>query len=207
MACTPDARAEEARGRLWDSTARGLDHHSLYLIERHLVAYPRPWPWPWRSPRAAAPASFPLELANGNEEVQHQPAGRRRRVHFAYLYKILYAREAWLIPSNISNSGQVALKTSRAFPASARREAGYQLDKVQAGHDPTDWKPMTTIGPSVREIRVRDKDGAFRVIYVAKFEQAIYVLHCFQKKSQATSKIDLNLAEGRYRDLLKELAP
>ena len=54
---------------------------------------------------------------------------------------------------------------------------------------------------------MRDKDGAFRVIYVTKFEQAIYVLHCFQKKSQATSKTDLNLAEGRYRDLLKELAP
>lgn len=100
-----------------------------------------------------------------------------------------------------------SLEDLRAFPASARREAGYQLDKVQAGHDPTDWKPMTTIGPGVREIRVRDKDGAFRVIYVAKFEQAIYVLHCFQKKSQATSKTDLNLAEGRYRDLLKELAP
>jgi phage-related protein len=99
-----------------------------------------------------------------------------------------------------------SLADLRAFPATARREAGYQLDKVQSGQDPTDWKPMSTIGAGVREIRIRDKDGAFRVIYVAKFEQHIYVLHCFQKKSQATSKTDLALAEGRYRELVKELA-
>ena len=98
-----------------------------------------------------------------------------------------------------------SLDDLRAFPVMARREAGYQLDRVQAGHDPTDWKPMSTIGQGVREIRIRDKDGAFRVMYVAKFEAAIYVLHCFQKKSQATAKADLNLAESRYRDLVKEL--
>ncbi len=98
-----------------------------------------------------------------------------------------------------------ALDDLRAFPASARREAGYQLDKVQASFDPADWKPMNTVGPGVREIRIRDKDGAFRVIYIAKFESAVYVLHCFQKKSQATRKADLALAESRYLDLLKEL--
>lgn len=98
-----------------------------------------------------------------------------------------------------------SLDDLRAFPVMARREAGYQLDRVQAGHDPTDWKPMSTIGQGVREIRIRDKDGAFRVMYVAKFEAAIYVLHCFQKKSQATATADLNLAESRYRDLVKEL--
>jgi phage-related protein len=92
-----------------------------------------------------------------------------------------------------------------AFPISARREAGYQLDKVQSGRDPTDWKPMIGIGHGVREIRIHDKDGAFRVIYVAKFEEGIYVLHCFQKKTQATSKRDLSLAENRYRDLVREL--
>jgi phage-related protein len=57
----------------------------------------------------------------------------------------------------------------------------------------------------VREIRIRDAAGAFRVLYVAKFDDALYVLHCFQKKTQKTSKADLNLASQRYRDLLKEL--
>ena len=90
------------------------------------------------------------------------------------------------------------------FPAAARREAGYQLDKVQNGLEPTDWKPMQTVGPGVREIRIRDAEGAFRVIYVAKFAEAVYVLHCFQKKTQATAKTDLYVAEKRYRDLLKE---
>ena len=100
-----------------------------------------------------------------------------------------------------------SLEDLRVFPTLVRREAGYQLDKVQMGREPSDWKPMTAIGLGAQEIRIRDKNGAFRVIYVAKFEQAIYVLHCFQKKSQATSKTDMDLAEGRYRDLLKELAP
>jgi phage-related protein len=98
-----------------------------------------------------------------------------------------------------------ALDDLREFPEAARREAGYQLDKVQNGLNPTDWKPMTTIGPGVREIRLRDAGGAFRVIYVAKLADAIYVLHCFQKKTQATSKAELDLATNRYRDLMKEL--
>jgi len=96
------------------------------------------------------------------------------------------------------------LNDLRAFPASARREAGHQLDLIQHGQEPDDWKPMATIGPGVREIRVRDASGAFRVICVAKFIDAIYVLHCFQKKTQKTSKADLALAEKRYRDLVKE---
>ncbi len=83
--------------------------------------------------------------------------------------------------------------------------AGHQIDQVQKGMEPDDWKPMPTIGHGVREIRIRDASGAFRVVYVAKFADAIYVLHCFQKKPQRTSKGDLELAECRYRDLLKEL--
>ena len=98
-----------------------------------------------------------------------------------------------------------ALDDLRAFPDSARRDAGYELDKVQNGRDPSDWKPMTSVGAGVREIRIRDAGGAFRVLYVAKFAETIYVLHCFQKKTQKTSKADLNLAAQRYRDLLKEL--
>jgi phage-related protein len=64
---------------------------------------------------------------------------------------------------------------------------------------------MNTVGRGVREIRIRDAAGAFRVLYVAKFDDAVYVLHCFQKKTQKTNKADLNLAAQRYRDLLKEL--
>ncbi|MDE2458820.1 MAG: type II toxin-antitoxin system RelE/ParE family toxin [Rhodospirillales bacterium] len=98
-----------------------------------------------------------------------------------------------------------SLDDLRDFPISARREAGHQLDQVQQGRDPDDWKPMRTIGQGVREIRIRDEAGAFRVIYVAKFADTIYVLHCFQKKTQATSKPALELATKRYRDLVKEL--
>ena len=98
-----------------------------------------------------------------------------------------------------------ALGDLRAFPETARREAGYQLDKVQNEQMPTDWKPMATVGKGVQEIRIRDESGAFRVIYVAKFSDAIYVLHCFQKKTQKTSKADIDLAAKRYGDLVKEL--
>ena len=71
--------------------------------------------------------------------------------------------------------------------------------------EPDDWKPMSTVGQGVKEIRIRDATGAFRIIYVAKFANAVYVLHCFQKKTAKTSKADLDLAAKRYRDLLKEL--
>jgi len=92
----------------------------------------------------------------------------------------------------------------RAFPVSARRAAGFQIDQVQEGCEPDDWKPMSSIGPGVREIRVRDEAGAFRVIYIAKLAEAVYVLHCFQKKTEKTAKGDLDLARKRYRDLQKE---
>jgi phage-related protein len=98
-----------------------------------------------------------------------------------------------------------ALDELRAFPEAARREAGYQLDQIQHGRDPDDWKPMNTVGRGVREIRIRDAAGAFRVLYVAKFDDAVYVLHCFRKKTQKTNRADLSLAAQRYRDLLKEL--
>ena len=98
-----------------------------------------------------------------------------------------------------------ALADLRAFPTDARREAGHQIDRLQQGRDPDDWKPMPTVGAGVREIRVREANGAFRVIYVAKFQDAIYVLHCFQKKTQKTRRDDLDLAARRYKELLKEI--
>ena len=89
----------------------------------------------------------------------------------------------------------------RVFPERSRRDAGFQLDRVQRGLDPDDWKPMTEIGPGVREIRVRDATGAYRVVYVASFAEAIYVLHAFQKKTQRTSPRDMALAQSRFREL------
>lgn len=98
-----------------------------------------------------------------------------------------------------------SLDALRTFPLAVRREAGHQLDQVQNGQEPDDWKPMNTVGQGVKEIRIRDAAGAFRVIYVDKFADAVYVLHCFQKKTEKTGKADLDLATKRYRDLLKEL--
>ena len=86
-----------------------------------------------------------------------------------------------------------------AFPDDPRREAGFQLGKVQAGLEPLDWKPFDEVGAGTKEIRVKDASGIYRVIYVAKFEEAIYVLHCFPKKTQLTSEQDKAIAEARYR--------
>ncbi len=83
---------------------------------------------------------------------------------------------------------------------------GFQIDQVQQGHDPDDWKPMSSIGQGVREIRIRDKAGAFRIIYIAKVAEAVYVLHCFQKKTQKAAKSDLDLARKRYQDLQRKIA-
>ncbi len=94
-----------------------------------------------------------------------------------------------------------ALEQLRDFPEDARRQAGVQLHKIQLGLEPNDWKPMATIGPGVREIRIRDEAGAFRVIYVTRIEDAVYVLHAFQKKTQQTAKRDLDLATSRLRQI------
>ena len=91
----------------------------------------------------------------------------------------------------------------REFPHDPRREAGYHLERVQAGKDPDDWKPMPSVGLGVKEIRVRE-GGAFRVIYVARFAEAVYVLHAFQKKANKTPKPDIELARRRFRELLQE---
>lgn len=96
-----------------------------------------------------------------------------------------------------------ALDELRSFPEEARRAAGYQIDRVQHGYDPDDWKPMPSIGKGVREIRVREASGAFRVIYLAKREDAVYVLHCFQKKTQKTATSDIELARNRFRELTR----
>ena len=93
------------------------------------------------------------------------------------------------------------LQTLRNFPTAAKNKAGYQLERVQRGLDPQDWKPMRSIGAGVREIRVRDESGAFRVIYLATIRESIYVLHAFQKKTQQTARGDIELAARRFRQV------
>lgn len=88
-----------------------------------------------------------------------------------------------------------------SFPAGVRQQAGRQLRLVQEGDEPIDCKPMKTVGPGVNEIRLRDHSGAYRVIYIATFKDAVYVLHCFEKKSQKTSQRDLEVAGRRLRAL------
>ena len=96
-----------------------------------------------------------------------------------------------------------SLECIRRFPDDARRASGHQLELVQAGEDPSDFKHMPSVGLGVQEIRVRI-GGAFRVIYVAKFYEAIYVLHAFHKKSRQTNKFDIELARQRFKALLQE---
>ena len=90
----------------------------------------------------------------------------------------------------------------RAFPALARRLAGFQVRRVQQGLDPDDWKPMRMVGPGVREIRIHIA-GAHRVFYLATRAEAIYVLHAFEKKTQKTSANDLRTGRERFRAIAK----
>lgn len=87
----------------------------------------------------------------------------------------------------------------RAMPMAVRHALGVELMRVQFGGVPRDFKPMPTVGKGAYEIRVRDTRGAFRVIYVAKLVDAVYVLHAFQKKTRKTTKADLDLAAARYK--------
>jgi len=96
-----------------------------------------------------------------------------------------------------------SLARLRDFPQAARHEAGVQLGLVQAGAEPSDWKPMPSVGLGVNEIRVR-AGGAFRVIYMAKFVEAVYVLHAFEKKSRKTARMDIVLARRRFRSLVQD---
>ena len=91
----------------------------------------------------------------------------------------------------------------RAFADQARQRAGRELARLQEGLQPSDFKPMASVGIGAFEIRVH-AEGAFRVIYAAKFAEAIYVFHAFQKKSRKTSKEDIRLARNRYRAMLKQ---
>ena len=100
-------------------------------------------------------------------------------------------------PIEFAGSSQDDLKN---FPAEARRDAGFQLHFIQMGLEPSDWKPMKAVGSGAMEIRIH-REGEWRVIYVAKFEKAVYVLHAFEKKTQKTRQADIELAQARYKEV------
>ncbi|HAT8371318.1 type II toxin-antitoxin system RelE/ParE family toxin [Legionella pneumophila serogroup 1] len=96
-----------------------------------------------------------------------------------------------------------SLSRLREFDVDAKQDAGYQLDKVQRGEQPDDFKPMPSIGKGVEEIRIWDESGTYRVIYTARLTDAVYVLHAFHKKTQATAKRDIDLAKARFTELMR----
>jgi len=96
-----------------------------------------------------------------------------------------------------------AQKDIKAFPDGARQKAGHELMAVQMGMEPTDWKPMPIIGTEVKEIRIHE-NGEFRIVFIAKFPEAVYVLHAFRKKTQKTPKKDILLAQQRLKQLEQE---
>ena len=93
-----------------------------------------------------------------------------------------------------------SLEDVRDFPPDARQAAGYELRRVQMGSMPTDWKSIPSVGPGVNELRIH-MHLEYRVLYVAKFEEAVYVLHAFEKKSRQTRDTDLALARERLRQV------
>jgi len=99
-----------------------------------------------------------------------------------------------------------SLKRLRAFPEFVKRRAGYQLETIQMGGKPDDFKPMPVIGAGVEELRIRDESGAYRVIFTARRAEAVYVLHAFEKKAQATPKRDIDLARKRFVELSSQVA-
>ena len=96
-----------------------------------------------------------------------------------------------------------SLKRLRDFPDDAKHDAGYQLEKVQRGEKPDDFKPMPSVGKGVEELRVWDDAGTYRVIYLARLAEAVYVLHAFAKKTQTTAKRDIDIAGRRLAQVLK----
>ena len=94
-----------------------------------------------------------------------------------------------------------SLQDLRDFPEVPRKRAGFQLELLQEGEEPDDFKPMKSVGKGVQEIRIACDDGAFRVFYVVNRPEAIYVLHAFRKTTQKTEKRDLDLGRTRYKSL------
>ena len=107
-------------------------------------------------------------------------------------------------PLEWRGTSRVDLHNDKVFSAAVRKVIGYELFKVQIGQEPTNWKPFDVVGAGTKELRVRLADGAYRVLYVVKFPDAVYVLHCFKKKSDKTLTSDKELASERYKELINE---
>ncbi len=94
-----------------------------------------------------------------------------------------------------------ALADLKDFPKNAMQDVGFQLDKISKGQDPDDFKAIPRVGRGAMELRVWDEEGTFRILYVAKFEDAVYVLHCFKKTAQKISDADIDIAKNRYKSI------
>ena len=138
----------------------------------------------------------------GRAEARALPARRLHarvrqllRAIYTYLYTAL-----WLTSRSVGSG--LPFGDLRAFPEAARREAGYQLRRLQQGLLPGDWKPIISVGPGVAEIRIHS-GVEHRVFYVAKYEEAVYVLHAFEKRTRQTRQADLKLATKRLADVIR----
>ncbi len=100
---------------------------------------------------------------------------------------------------------EAILKKNWTVSTDAKQDAGYQLFLIQTACEPTNWKPMSSIGQGVKEIRIKEQSGEYRVLFVASIGDKVYVLRCFQKKTQKTSKLDIDIAKERYQALVHEL--
>ncbi|MCY4505489.1 MAG: type II toxin-antitoxin system RelE/ParE family toxin [Acidobacteria bacterium] len=105
---------------------------------------------------------------------------------------------------NVSFVGS-SLDDLRSWPKKARQDMGRQLDRVQKGRDPTDWRPMSSAGRGVKEIRIHDAGSIYRSMYTTNIVDAVYVLHVFVKKSRKTPLKDIRLAKSRLKALLQDL--
>ena len=94
-----------------------------------------------------------------------------------------------------------ALADLKDFPKNAMQDVGFQLDKISKGQDPDDFKAIPRVGRGAMELRVWDEEGTFRILYVAKFEDAVYVLHCFKKTTQKIPDADIDIAKNRYKSI------
>lgn len=97
-------------------------------------------------------------------------------------------------------------KRITSFPIDAKRGAGFEISKVQEGKEPSDWKPMASIGVGVKEIRIHSK-GEFRVIYLATLPESVYVIHAFVKKTPRTPKPEIDIAKQRFKQLMGAKKP
>ena len=146
----------------------------------------------------------PLAVA----DQQHYATRRRMGIHgFAACIKFGTLSQRKCMnekPIDWRGSSLRDIKDDDIFTPNARKEAGHQLGLVQVGLDPDDWKPFDVVGAGTKEIRINLDDGWFRVMYVAKFAEAVYVLHCFKKKTSTTSKKDKDITAARYKAVIQE---